>query len=501
MLEIPLGISVNSWNAIKFVVIEIFVSVVFASLWNLYIERGAAKAVRSGYHVTIVPSNLGRFTPAEVTYSAIEPAHTHTRAKHLRSKLILGVVNVLLFALLLLLEYGSSDAPNVKRQEIEVVTARSINNHGLRVARNASFLKSSPKSFLDGFHDVTLRALSQEPRKHQEMANYVLRAHPIDSNIALNSTSAAVSFEKVCGDGPLVNVDGCEKILSPLIGINKQYHLVFARVTRVYPLVEPGSSTRLYDIIVESHNLTGTCHGHRFVVEGFNRLKNHATVQTNGCMLLDRSSRAFAVFPESLRSVLLSDHQDSITLLRRTNDSSPSVRTGSKIIFETKNSSVLSFASSVPVYPVTSALHFRAQGRSFQLLNTISMDFSLFSEYRRHIMLLALGLSGDYYAKEEAIVKLDSQQAAINSFFLGASGGLAALSLVLLAGSLLQGKPGSGKVPVQMRSLLSTIGANPSGCCSNEWREKESSSADMKMLDIGDNGQKKLAYVCKHCEL
>lgn len=64
-----LGLSVPLWNAIKFLLFEFFISVIFANVWSSSISRRISKLLSQHNAVIISASNLGRLTPASVSTS------------------------------------------------------------------------------------------------------------------------------------------------------------------------------------------------------------------------------------------------------------------------------------------------------------------------------------------------------------------------------------------------------------------------------------------------
>lgn len=152
MFVIRLGISVNQWNIIKFALIEAFVSIVFSSTWNLYVQRAAARKLRDDKQIRVIKSYFGRLTPAEVGFRCVDDTENQERFENWRAHAWILAANVLLFALLLMLEFGSTDIPRIEWREESVVSTQSIVAHSHRVAQQVSETVELPASVFRSFH-------------------------------------------------------------------------------------------------------------------------------------------------------------------------------------------------------------------------------------------------------------------------------------------------------------------------------------------------------------
>ena len=458
--KLPLRMSVNVWNAVRFIILEVFVSVIFSALWNLFVRRSAAHQLRQHNYVKIFTTNLGRFTPAEIGFSASSkpPWEEHQRKRGLRYCLVVAV-NVVLFALLLLLEYGSTDTSKTIDRTALLVTENSIRKHMAQFANEALSLTQNPPSVLAGFQESTELALRLQKTLDDQLPSYVLDDHVIDSNMTIAEKKPAVTFADVCGDGDLMRYPECQKIHRPLSGQKDNgTNLLFANVTRVHPFVEPfRSTTRVYDVEMQDLGFKGTCHGHRFQVEEVPGLEKHYTVQTNGCVLKGGDGRVYAVFPDNLTSPKLKAEKDRVTLFHLPGEPDYFVRENATVMFETTQANILSFVPSIEVETLAAALHLREQGHAYNFLSVEGWDFPVFTRYRRHIMLLCLALSGEYFESVVRRFETDGRQAAVNEIFIGGLGSLLALSVFLVAACLVHGSSQSASVPVGMRPLLRRI--------------------------------------------
>ncbi len=116
MREINLGIPVNVWNALKFVLFEALVSLAFAPLWERYIRTRSRRIVYDSdgaSSATLFNSEIGRFTPASMmvyrTGAKVHLCACQLKTKHICRGVLL-LVNDSLPASLLLTEYGSGSA-------------------------------------------------------------------------------------------------------------------------------------------------------------------------------------------------------------------------------------------------------------------------------------------------------------------------------------------------------------------------------------------------------
>ncbi len=459
-LRLPLYISVNAWNAVRFIILELFVSVVFSALWNLIVRRSAARKLRQHTYVTMFSTNLGRFTPAEIGFctSSKSPREREQRTRGLGYCLIVAV-NVVLFASLLLLEYGSTDMNRIVERTALIVNEDSIRRHMERFAKKSLTLAQNPSSVLEGFQEATRLAMRLEKTAPHELPSYVLDVHAIDSNLSIAEKKRAVTFADVCGDGDLMRYPECQQIHMRLSGQKSNGgNRVFANVTHIYPFSVPFSNiTRVYDVELQDAGLRGTCQGHRFDVNNRPELEEHYAMQTDACVLIDANSRVYVVFPDTLTSPKLESERGRVALHHLPGEPHNFISLKDTVMFETTEVNVLSFVPSMKVNTVAATLHLLEQRRAYHLLSENGWDFPVFEQYRRHIMLLCLALSGDYFESGVERFDTNTRQAAVNQFFLAGLGSLLTLSAFLTTACFVLGSSQSASIPVGMDQLLRRI--------------------------------------------
>lgn len=251
MKTIPLGISVNKWNTLKFGVLELFVSLVFASTWNMFLGRASARALRNSAGVCLVPSGFVRFTPAEVSFYTTQRPTTRTpnedaerREQYRRTRVVIEAVNLLLFGLPFVLEYGSTDLPNFERRRVAVVTMQSIRDHSRRTALRAGTIVELSESVARGFRLETRNALRTEKEEPDAPSKFKLMEHSIDyvgtiDDVELESPGVAVTFKKVFGDNKVANITQYATSLAPFLSENMtKGRMVVARVTHVHSFAQ-----------------------------------------------------------------------------------------------------------------------------------------------------------------------------------------------------------------------------------------------------------------------
>lgn len=498
MKPIPLGISVNTWNAVKFILLELFVSVVFVSTWNLFMRRASARALRSSAGVRLVPIGLGRFTPTEIGFYATKrlTARTaydvaHMRVQHRRTRAAIVAVNLLLFTLLFMLEYGSTDLPNFERRRVAVVTAASITAHSRHTAVRARVIAEPSESVKQGFRPESRKALCTVTDAAGAPSQFKLIEHTIDDDGSeLESPGVAVEFNDVCGDNDVTQIAHCATELAPFLSKNStEGRRIVARVTHEHAFRE--NFHRIYDIAVEQSNmldgddkidmrprrLVGTCTGHRFTNEGLGSKDRNFTLQSNTCVLRESGSRrVFAVFPVRLSSLKLSFFSPYVTLLSNPDSTGPWLVPNASLFFETAAHGMLSFVPSVDVDTYTAVLsmhqHQNAYGSLYELN---SLDFAPFREYRRYVLLLCLGLFGDYFERRNVRITKGTRQAAVNALFVIALAGLVLLVFVLAMASACMGNTRTLRLPVELRTQLLSIrsAARRAGDDGSRWPEFE----------------------------
>eukprot|EP00171_Calliarthron_tuberculosum_P001487 IDg1487t1 len=384
MKPIPLGIDVNVWNVVKFVVLELFMSVVFTSTWILFLRRASARTLRSSAGVRLVPSRLGRLTPAEVGFHAIKrfsvQAEDLELCKHHRhTRVAICAVNLVLFALLFVLEYGSKDLPSIQKRRVNVVTAHSIRAHSQLTALQAGVIKDVPESVKRGFRSESRLALRTRKDAPGAPSEFELIEHIIDDDAKIVQPGVAAAFKDVCGDNEVAKITECTKTLTPFLSENStEGRMVVAKVTRVHAFFENYRS--IYDIALlhsirkagdekidlSPFRLVGTCSGRSFTEDAIlSKDGNKTTVQSSTCVLRETGQSG----------------------------SGPFVVPNATILFETASRGVLSFMSNIEVETYTAALSMQQHdGAYIDLMRLGSFEFAPFREFRRHVLLLCFAL-------------------------------------------------------------------------------------------------------------
>lgn len=378
MKPIPLGISVNAWNAVKFVLFELFFSVLFVSAWNLFLRRALARKLRNSTGVRLVPSGLGRFTPTEVGFYTTKrltwratSGDARLHVYHRRTQAIIIAFNLLLFALLL--EYDRTDLPSVESRKAAVVTAASIRAHSLRTAQRAGIIVKASKSVKQGFQPESRNALRTVTDIPGALSPLELLEHTVDDGSELESPRVAAKFKSVCGDNNVTQIPQCAAAHASFLSKNSINGLmVIARGTRVHRFAD--SNHRIYDIDVEhsislNHTsdadkidmrwlgLVGALTGHSLYDKTVTHTKTEATVESDACVLREtRSTRIFALFLRKLISCPLRLYEPNLTLHKRPGGSGPFVVSNSTIVFEKDEAGVLSFVPSVNFETYTAVL-------------------------------------------------------------------------------------------------------------------------------------------------
>lgn len=489
-LEIPLGISVNTWNIVKFIGLEVLVSIVFAALWTDFVGQWGAHILQKGDNAVVRVTNLGRFTPAEVICQ-IARSKNGKRIILRRGYVLLFLINVVLISIRLLLEYGSSETVSRRTQNALHVSKNSITKHNQLLAAGNFLLTASLRK---GFSKSTAKALKPSTNRDTGLPAYEMHEHAIDTPLKPAEKRLAARFEKICGDSSLSKHPECLSVLEPVIGnSSEQNHVFFAQVTKVY------SSGNLFDVRLDSLGLHGTCHGKKLDVTGFNALLNHSSVNTISCVFLSTATnRVYVVFPEPATSAKLNEYKESISIRKRpeTPNGTWWLDQNSTILLETKNTSALSFISSVPVNPSTAALHLWPQESAYRKLNSFDMDLTVFAEYRRHVMLLCLALSGEYYANRSVTFELSERQAAVNIFFVFGIGALVLLSFLLASISCHLRRKNYEPLPVSIEALFDMMQSKACSQCS-ECEKKGVSFVNFRAVESSDNLS--VCIVCRKC--
>lgn len=468
MPDIALGLSVNQWNIIKFVLIEVFVSAGFSSIWNLFIQRVAAYKLRNNEEVCISQSVLGRFTPAEVGIRSTNTARGPNNLHNWTSRAYLPLANLVLFALIFVLEYGSTDTLRTEWTNSNVVTAQSVAQNTIHVAEQAPRTVVLPASVTRGFDTSTRRALRVLQSDPGNYSIYELREHVLDDKRRLNRPKVIAIIYEVCGDNAATNIPHCERVLAPFLKLNKERR-IFARITKHHAFGGDGNHS-MYDVTLlrsqkgqngeivdlRQNQIMGTCHGEPYLASTFGRRnQKEFTLGTTSCVLYETvSERVFLVFPKSQGAFKLAQHRDEVSMAPRPNGEGPWVPVNGTILLETAPNSILSFKSTLKIDTYTAALAMVPQGTAYRDMAKDSLGLAVFREYRRHVLLLCLGLFGKYYENRRVQITLQSHQAAINIFFVAGLVGLLLFTFVLGMASLSLGKATPLLVPVEMRRLL-----------------------------------------------
>ncbi len=127
---IDLHMSVNSWNALKFFLFQLLVSLIFARLWESFVRNRAYRIICSGNVAKIFASGIGRLTPAQFMVCHSRALDHSTVPDFVFPKITLVLVNAFLLISLLLAEYGSISTPVYQAQQANVT---AISKHSALV--------------------------------------------------------------------------------------------------------------------------------------------------------------------------------------------------------------------------------------------------------------------------------------------------------------------------------------------------------------------------------
>eukprot|EP00171_Calliarthron_tuberculosum_P015881 IDg15881t1 len=105
---VQLSLSVELWSALKFLLTEIIISVLFANAWTAFVRRRTARLLYEGHEVTLLSTKLGRLTPANLVYRCHGPGF--------RSSLITGRIFVFGVNLLFLVTQSSAVCAEALKQ-------------------------------------------------------------------------------------------------------------------------------------------------------------------------------------------------------------------------------------------------------------------------------------------------------------------------------------------------------------------------------------------------
>ncbi len=106
-LEIPVfGLSPNVWNVLKFLILEIFISVFIRCTYIKLLRSLAQRSFNDGRYISFVSTEFGRLTPYDFMWWSSRDADT-TSSKHRLPKVILFVLNIVLLGLAITAEFGS----------------------------------------------------------------------------------------------------------------------------------------------------------------------------------------------------------------------------------------------------------------------------------------------------------------------------------------------------------------------------------------------------------
>ncbi len=137
---ISLPVSVNAWNAIKFVLLESVVSLVFAPLWIRYIRSTCHRMVeKEKGSATVFSSEIGRLTPASImVYRNGDTINICSRpfSRRLTSRTVLLFINLFLLGSLLVAEYGSGSRRSYKVIRANVTDVRKHSGLVAAIAKN-----------------------------------------------------------------------------------------------------------------------------------------------------------------------------------------------------------------------------------------------------------------------------------------------------------------------------------------------------------------------------
>ena len=199
MKKVPINLPVDLWNALKFVVLQVLVSWIFADTWSMFVSRRAKHLLQQNRTVSILSTNLGRLSPAGI----IHVYRSGTRFNRVSARCFVLFVNITIIAFALLTEYGSDSVMFESTEPLFVAGRLSIQrSQKIWNARILKDKKAPPFLLLGELRATALRAFIQDENSQSELPTYKLREHLIDENSELAfqpDGSNDVVLNNVCG--------------------------------------------------------------------------------------------------------------------------------------------------------------------------------------------------------------------------------------------------------------------------------------------------------------
>ncbi len=465
MTTVPLNIPVEAWNAVKFVVLQFLVSVLFAEIWSLFVSRRTTHLLEQGHTVSIMTTNLGRLTPANVVHDR-RSWHYHDRVP---ARALVLIVNAVVIAFALLTEYGSSSVQKREFRQLEVASAFSIMSSQHRQDRLLRKTKKVPDFAVQNeLHPSAFGALEHRKAKNNPKSrpSYVLYEHLINKTDQFDlkrNESNNLILKDVCGLNLKNENSQCSKLIEQHLGVpytstdkivnftalvfdviavhefdmpeytNQQSldKLVSVRLKHAYSNVN-WKTRPLPNPFNPRQPITGACSGssqERNTQQGF-QLLLPSWGRMELCVLTDAGGLVF-VIAQLHNANLPAALFGNLTLGFPQNNSRWDA-VGSSVAMAATTDVILTFRPAMQLKPLFALACAVRLSRKLQLIHFLRR-LPVGRVLRQSLLLRTLGLLGPYANRREVIVEhTEDGIAAVNELFFAGLALLTGLTTVLL---------------------------------------------------------------------
>ncbi len=462
MPTVVLNMPVDAWNAVKFVVLQFLVSVLLAETWSFFVAQRTTRLLEQGHTVSIMSTNLGRLTPANVVHDRRSGRH-HDR---LPARALVLMVNAAVIAFALLTEYGSSSVPKTELKKLEVVDAFSImssQNQQDRLLRNTK--KVPVFAVREELHPTSFEALKhlKAEKDPESRPSYVLHEHLINQTtqfVLKRNESNNLILKDVCGvnltDGnspcsklveqslsiPRTSVDKIENFTALVFNVTATHDLEFPEYTNqtflnkivsvqlenAYPNVNKRTKT-LPNPLKPRQSITGACSGSSQEKESeqeFNIL-NPFWGRMELCVLTDTKGLVFVI--TRLQNANLPEALLGSLTLAFPGESADWDTKGSSVAMAATTDVILTFRPAKklePLFALACIERLRKTLLRMQFLRKLPVGRVL----RLSLLLRTLGLLGPYANRRDVTVQFrEVGIAAVDELFFS---GIALLTIVTM---------------------------------------------------------------------
>lgn len=444
MLSVPLNLPVGLWNAIKFLVIQLLTSVLFANAWHFFVHRRAEELLSRDHIVAIRSTNLGRLTPANV----IHEVRGGTRFENARISVLL--VNLLLLACVLLTEFGSSSVRRSVTKKLPIVNRHTIKRFNSEQNRLIEDSLSVPSfSLQQDLLPSALEALQRKDGATGALPMYEIQEHLRDTNETMElirNKENDLVLSNVCGVDMFNSNSSCARFFHRRLGLTTRTSALLFTVTRHLTLDIPELSMTSVDealvqvrldavmdgameqtskhetfhsIVMRPRDITGVCAGLPQMLS--DEMFHESVGVLTHCVLVDGNMRYVLTHAKKWELSKAVERE-----LTRSPEGYEWTRIRSTIALPISTSDAISFRGDIgPLFALANVMRLgdvRDQLRDFD-------DLPIGETLRKAVVLRAFGLIGPYAENQEVRVQfIDSTVAAVNVLFFA---GLCALFVLM----------------------------------------------------------------------